>query len=180
MCNSEKAGYLFQPDKLNTELDNGDKTIQCGRKTDAVKLWLMWKGHGDKGLEHRVDHQVKLAKYMYDQLKIRPGFEVICDPVFTNVLFFYVPSNMRGCDLENNEKLGKVAPYIKRTFQEDGDILLGYQNLKSYQNVWRMVFVGDKDKMTTLDVDRILDRIQLVGEKYSYEISSSAQETIGA
>jgi len=30
-CNGTSAEYLFQPDKLYTEYDVGDKTIQCGR-----------------------------------------------------------------------------------------------------------------------------------------------------
>lgn len=41
--NASNATYLFQPDKLNREYDLGDKTIQCGRRADAFKLWLAWK-----------------------------------------------------------------------------------------------------------------------------------------
>ena len=43
--NASGAAYLFQPDKLNAEYDLGDKTIQCGRRPDAFKLWLAWKVH---------------------------------------------------------------------------------------------------------------------------------------
>lgn len=44
-CNSVKAGYLFQKDKItyDSSLDSGDKSIQCGRLADVFKLWLMWK-----------------------------------------------------------------------------------------------------------------------------------------
>ena len=38
--NASSASYLFQPDKLNQEYDLGDKTIQCGKRADAFKLWL--------------------------------------------------------------------------------------------------------------------------------------------
>ena len=41
--NASGAAYLFQPDKLHAEYDLGDKTIQCGRRPDAFKLWLAWK-----------------------------------------------------------------------------------------------------------------------------------------
>ena len=41
--NAGGAAYLFQPDKLHAEYDLGDKTIQCGRRPDAFKLWLAWK-----------------------------------------------------------------------------------------------------------------------------------------
>ena len=42
-ANASGAAYLFQPDKLHAEYDLGDKTIQCGRRPDAFKLWLAWK-----------------------------------------------------------------------------------------------------------------------------------------
>jgi hypothetical protein len=41
--NASGASYLFQADKLHAEHDLGDKTIQCGRRPDAFKLWLSWK-----------------------------------------------------------------------------------------------------------------------------------------
>ena len=44
-CNSTKATYLFQQDKVSYDVsyDTGDKSIQCGRLNDVFKLWLMWK-----------------------------------------------------------------------------------------------------------------------------------------
>lgn len=53
-ANASSAAYLFQPDKLFAEMDTGDKTIQCGRKTDMLKLWMMWKSKGDEGMARSV------------------------------------------------------------------------------------------------------------------------------
>ena len=51
-CNSLSADYLFQPDKhYDVTYDTGDKTIQCGRRPDAFKLWLAWKAKGEVGFE---------------------------------------------------------------------------------------------------------------------------------
>ena len=33
----------------------GDKTVQCGRKPDVLKLWFQWKAIGDNGMEETVD-----------------------------------------------------------------------------------------------------------------------------
>ena len=38
-ANASGAAYLFQPDKLHGDADIGDKSLQCGRKSDALKLW---------------------------------------------------------------------------------------------------------------------------------------------
>jgi sulfinoalanine decarboxylase len=43
-CHSAAASYLFQTDKFyDTSLDTGDKHVQCGRRADVLKFWLMWK-----------------------------------------------------------------------------------------------------------------------------------------
>lgn len=38
-ANRSGAPYLFQPDKLHGDMDIGDKSLQCGRKSDSLKLW---------------------------------------------------------------------------------------------------------------------------------------------
>ncbi|MGH0192849.1 UNVERIFIED_CONTAM: hypothetical protein FKN15_031577 [Acipenser sinensis] len=43
--------------------DTGDKSIQCGRKVDCLKLWLMWKATGTLGLEQRVDRAFAYTRY---------------------------------------------------------------------------------------------------------------------
>lgn len=55
-CHSANATYLFQQDKFyDVNLDCGDKTVQCSRKVDCLKLWLMWKAIGSSGMAQRVD-----------------------------------------------------------------------------------------------------------------------------
>lgn len=61
-CNGLGAEYLFQPDKYYGDLDIGDKTLVCGRRAEALKLWMAWKRVGDQGWEQRVDHAVELAE----------------------------------------------------------------------------------------------------------------------
>ena len=36
-------------DKDQYEQDLGRKSLQCGRRADALKLWLTWKYFGDRG-----------------------------------------------------------------------------------------------------------------------------------
>lgn len=63
-CYSAKAAYLFQQDKFyDVSYDTGDKSIQCSRRPDAFKFWLMWKALGTTGLEERVNRALALARY---------------------------------------------------------------------------------------------------------------------
>ncbi|XP_058164131.1 cysteine sulfinic acid decarboxylase isoform X3 [Dasypus novemcinctus] len=62
-CHGSQASYLFQQDKFyDVALDTGDKVVQCGRRVDCLKLWLMWKAQGGRGLEQRVDRAFALAR----------------------------------------------------------------------------------------------------------------------
>ena len=62
-CNSAAATYLFQQDKFyDVSWDTGDKSVQCGRKVDAFKLWLLWKARGDQGLAALVDNAYDCAR----------------------------------------------------------------------------------------------------------------------
>ena len=90
-CNATNASYLFQPDKLYTQLDTGDKTIQCGRKTDMLKLWLQWKARGDEGLARSVEHSFDLAQHTVDRMREDPdAWVLVYPPSCTNVCFWYV------------------------------------------------------------------------------------------
>ncbi|CAG0907193.1 unnamed protein product, partial [Darwinula stevensoni] len=112
-CNSASATYLFQQDKFyDVSYDTGDKSVQCGRKVDAFKFWLMWKARGDVGLEWRIDNAFQCARYMTEKLQSREGFRLVL-PEFecTNVCFWYIPPAFRGKTEDEDwwEKLEKVA-----------------------------------------------------------------------
>ena len=53
-ANSASATYLFQQDKFyDVSYDTGDKSVQCGRKTDAFKFWFMLKARGEEHFESK-------------------------------------------------------------------------------------------------------------------------------
>uniref|UniRef100_A0A8C9FZ92 Glutamate decarboxylase like 1 n=1 Tax=Pavo cristatus TaxID=9049 RepID=A0A8C9FZ92_PAVCR len=79
-CYSAKAAYLFQQDKFyDVSYDTGDKSIQCSRRPDAFKFWLMWKALGTTGLEERVNRAVALARYLFTILN-----RLNCIEIFTH------------------------------------------------------------------------------------------------
>ena len=91
-CFSSGAEYLFQPDKQFGEWDSGDRTYQCGRRVDALKLWLTWKTRGDDGFAARIDHAVAMADFARMVIGTSDGaFVPVVDTGFTNVVFLWVP-----------------------------------------------------------------------------------------
>lgn len=83
---SDKAPYLFQ---INSDYDLGQKSILCGRKNDAIKLWALWKDLGDKGLENRVEKQFGLVRDMVGLILDDKDFNLEYSPEFLNICFNY-------------------------------------------------------------------------------------------
>ncbi len=64
---SNDASYLYQTD--HDEFNLGKTSLQCGRRNDALKLWVLWKSVGTKGLEQIVDKQFELADTARDYIR---------------------------------------------------------------------------------------------------------------
>jgi glutamate/tyrosine decarboxylase-like PLP-dependent enzyme len=54
--NSIKADYLFPKERTsyNISLDSGDKSLQCGRVIDILKVWTYFKGNGWKEIARHI------------------------------------------------------------------------------------------------------------------------------
>jgi len=166
-AHSANARYLFQQDKVyDVSYDSGDKSIQCGRKIDAFKLWVQWKAYGSLGMAQRVESCFECALHLRDRCRTTPGFRLLIEePECTNVCFWYIPPSLRGQE-ENAEwweKLSKVAPAIKAQMQITGAMMIGYQPQGEYVNFFRMVIPSADN--TIQDMDKIIDVITKFGEK---------------
>ncbi|KAF6118165.1 cysteine sulfinic acid decarboxylase [Phyllostomus discolor] len=69
----------------------------------------MWKAQGGQGLERRVDQAFALARYLVEEMKKREGFELVMEPEFVNVCFWFLPPSLRGeqKSLDYSERLAK-------------------------------------------------------------------------
>ncbi|KAL1461854.1 hypothetical protein WDU94_013721 [Cyamophila willieti] len=174
-ANATAATYLFQQDKFyDVSYDTGDKSIQCGRKVDAFKLWLMWKARGNSGFERFVDNAVDCSRYFLEQILKRPGFRLVI-PEFqcTNICFWFIPASMRDKPEDDTwwSTLAKVAPRIKEKLVLAGTLMIGYQPLqhRNLHNFFRLVTTchppSSKD-----DMDHAIRQIELCGAEVDEEI----------
>ncbi|KAM6994143.1 cysteine sulfinic acid decarboxylase isoform 3-T4 [Passerculus sandwichensis] len=163
-CHGVGASYLFQRDKFyDVSLDTGDKSPQCGRRADGLKLWILWKAVGTRGLAQRVERAFGASRYLLEQVKRREGFQLVMEPEFINLCFWFIPPSLRG--QENSpqfwEKLGKVAPAIKEKMIRRGSMMVGYQPQGSHVNFFRQIITNPA--VTRQDLDFFLDEIQELG-----------------
>ncbi|XP_054155646.1 cysteine sulfinic acid decarboxylase-like [Oppia nitens] len=173
--NSLRAEYLFQSDKYyDDSYDSGDKSIQCGRKSDTLKLWLQLKAYGGHGMAALIDNVYDMAIYITEKLRQRPGFRLVMDKFESNLVsFWYIPPLMRssinGQELPPPDKLSKVAPLIKRRMMDCGSLMIGYQPLTTKQlpNFFRLSLTC-LPKRTVQDMDFILDEIERLAEDINF------------
>ncbi|XP_036395449.1 acidic amino acid decarboxylase GADL1-like [Megalops cyprinoides] len=164
-CHSAHASYLFQKDKFyDVTYDTGDKTVQCSRKPDAFKFWLMWKAVGTRGLEERVDRALALARYLAEETKRREGFRLLMEPEYANVCFWYIPPSLRNVPESQEfwEKINKVAPVIKERMMKKGSMMVGYQPHGNRANFFRQIVISPQ--VSREDMDFVLDEIEALGK----------------
>ncbi len=105
---NEDATYLFQTDI--DDLNPGTRSIQCGRRNDALKLWAAWLYHGDEGYGARLDHLFDLAQFAAGRIEADSALNLVAFPESIAVCF-EVKGNSAGdicrrLDLENRLKIG--------------------------------------------------------------------------
>uniref|UniRef100_A0AAQ5ZW17 Glutamate decarboxylase like 1 n=1 Tax=Amphiprion ocellaris TaxID=80972 RepID=A0AAQ5ZW17_AMPOC len=165
LCHSSGASYLFQQDKFyDISYDTGDKSLQCSRKADAFKFWLMWKALGSSQLEERVDRALAMARYLAEEIKKREGFRLLMEPEFSNVCFWYIPPSLKNLPdgPELYEKLHTVAPVIKERMMKTGSMMVGYQPHGDKPNFFRMIVISPQ--VSKQDMDFVLDEIHRLGK----------------
>jgi len=138
--------YIFHDiDKIE---DLGKKSIQCGRKVDAVKLWFAWKYFGLKGYQKRIDNLIEMARYAESRVKEHPQLELLVERQSFAVCFRYLPhykTDLNEFNLQVREALRKSGKsivnygYIEKTLVirlvtangelQNSDIDLFFENL---------------------------------------------------
>ncbi len=89
VCSGGGADYLFHRDE-NADYNLGERSIQCGRRADALKVWMSWKSIGNQGFADKID-QLQELKQGFVSLLENHNFELLHQPSYLNVLFRYRP-----------------------------------------------------------------------------------------
>ncbi|PHQ79479.1 MAG: cysteine synthase, partial [Phycisphaera sp.] len=140
----ETATYLFQQDEDN--LNPGTRSLQCGRRNDALKLWAAWQHLGDEGYRERLHRQMQLAEHFHTRVVDDPELTLSCDPQWINICFEVTgkPSD-QICDELDRRQLAKLG----------WGIVHG-------RRVIRMVCVNPE--LTTGDLDALLANVKAVAK----------------
>ncbi len=144
---NETAGYLFQADA--DEYNHGTRSIQCGRRNDALKLWASWKHLGDKGMTERIDHLFALAAHLASMIEMKTGWTLSCKPESVTVCF---------------EVDGQSSEAICEALRQQQRAMVGFADVNG-RCVVRVACVNAD--MTTDDIDAFVEAVDEVAKSSS-------------
>ena len=144
----ESASYLFQQDfgEEHGWLNPGTRSLQCGRRNDALKLWAQWQALGDDGYAARVERQMSLAARAAELVRADPSMRLTHEPSWLTVCF---------------EIEGKSSDAICAALNDTGELKVGH-GIVHGTRVIRLVTVDPS--LTEQDIERMIGDIARVAK----------------
>ena len=144
---SQKAPYLFH--RHGRGRDQGVRSFQCSRRTDAVKVWVALQRHGAAGIGALYDRLCETARALRQAVASRPEFEALHEPE-SNILCF----RWRGDDRLDDAALDALNLRLREAYNRSGEGWIT-TTLVGGRRVLRCTVMNPRT--TTADVERVLD-----------------------
>lgn len=120
------AHYLFHDDAENIDL--GRYSLQCGRRNDALKLWLEWRSRGDAGWASMVDRYMSLADHLQTLVDQHEHLEMMSQRSWTNVCFRFTQqspeSTLNDVNVEIRNRLIKEGMFMVSRSNIGDDVVI--------------------------------------------------------
>lgn len=163
-CNAVHAEYLYHADNDEPDLDTGEMSIQCGRRVDALKVWLAWKARGDAGMADIVDRKFELAAAMRRLVSERDRFELLSDSDAAgggcNTCFVYHAESLDGLPPDAKLRALDAGTHVLRErVRLRGRVLTNYApvfGVRAFRHI------ASNDRATEADLALVLDEIEAV------------------
>jgi aromatic-L-amino-acid decarboxylase len=125
-----RATFSLTPDYLRTpepEAQNlMDTGIQLGRRFRALKLWMVLRSYGARGLREHLDRHLRLARQFAAWVDAHADFERVAPVPFSVVCFRWNPAGRRLPDQELDAANERLVDSVNRT----GEIFLSHTRLR--------------------------------------------------
>tara|TARA_B110000902_G_scaffold71919_1_gene85067 strand:+ start:2011 stop:3444 length:1434 start_codon:yes stop_codon:yes gene_type:complete len=144
------AHYLFHEESRN--IDAGRYSLQCGRRNDALKLWLAWRECGDAGWASMVDRYMDLAGYLESQVLAHDDLELMSSRMWTNVCFRFSPEDYDG-------DLNELNSEVRRRMMQNGNYMVSRSNIGD-DVIFRAVI--SNPKISEHSLDELLNELTLL------------------
>jgi glutamate/tyrosine decarboxylase-like PLP-dependent enzyme len=154
-CGGGGGEYLFHNDE-NAPYNLGQKSIQCGRRADSLKVWLSWKAVGNKGFEDKVDRLQAIKQVCVDTIDASTHLHMVGPAPYLNVLFQFRPAIHM-----DEEQLRELNIAICKTMQIEGGAFVDYAKYQGKTGI-RLILANSDTQAS--DIDRLMSNCIKTGE----------------
>lgn len=140
---AQGTDYLFHT-AAEDPLDFGPSTLHCGRRVDAVKLWLTWKHLGDRGWAALIDRYFELAAQAEAIIRNHDSLQLVAPRQALNLCFQYVPKT--SC-LSPDE----LTLRVRESLWGQGLAMVNFARVEG-RIVFRLVICNNQTTLEDIDV----------------------------
>jgi sulfinoalanine decarboxylase/sulfinoalanine decarboxylase/aspartate 1-decarboxylase len=137
---TNEASYLYQTEEDDFNL--GKRSLQCGRRNDALKFWSVWKSVGTTGLQEIVDHQFELADIAREYVRNNPDYTLYSYDNSISICFNYK---------------GIPAKEICAALYERSKLMVSYGNHKEEEFIRLVTINAQNEKSDILNFFKVLE-----------------------
>jgi len=152
-CSAYGTEYLFHQEK-DTLYDLGRMSLQCARRVDALKLWLSWKYHGDKGYDRIITGLFELADYAAQFVNRHSRLELVAPMNSVSVCFRYIVNKK----IDSNDFNIRLREHLHKT----GKSLVNYASIHDRIAIRLMI---TNPHLTTEDIDHFFNNLLSTAEE---------------
>jgi L-2,4-diaminobutyrate decarboxylase len=114
----QSAPYLFHPRPgEERSRDIGQRTLQCSKRLDALKLWICLRHYGLEHFAALQEKTVRNTEYLFARLGEEDDFEAMHRPESNILCFRHLPERARGMD---PARLDRFQAELRERFNASG------------------------------------------------------------
>ncbi len=136
------AEYLFH-EYDNSDWDTGTYSLQCGRRADILKFWLLWRYHGTDGLIERTEHLFELANYAQEEILKNPRLKLV-HASYLNVCFQVHPKN-------SADNINSFTLRVRKALVKEGRAMVNYAERADGTIFFRLVFPNHQTQKSHIE-----------------------------
>ena len=168
-CTAGGGGeYLFHTD-ANSAYNLGERSIQCGRRADALKVWLSWKAVGSSGFAQKVDQLQETKAQCVEMIQSRPALEILAPTDYLNILFRFNDKT------RSEEALAALNVQICKTMRENGGAYVDHAKYKGHTGI-RLIIANQQTQVR--DLERLLLEVERIGKELSAKLGKSKASVV--
>ncbi|MEM7769049.1 MAG: aminotransferase class V-fold PLP-dependent enzyme [Cyanobacteria bacterium P01_A01_bin.37] len=155
---ADGTDYLFHATD-DDPMDLGHSTMHCGRRVDAVKLWLTWKHVGDRGWESLIDRYFDLAAQAEAIINAHESLEFVGFRQSLNLCFQYIPHY-------SHRTPNEFTRLVRHALLEDGLAMVNYAHIGD-RTVFRLVICNNQTKSS--DIEAFFEALVAIAQRIDQE-----------